>query len=436
MTLNYTTPEEAVMLVQSGDRVFIHGSAATPLILVNALLARAGNISDVELTSISTYGNIDWDHPEVLKSFYLNSLFVSGNVREWANSGSGGYIPVFLSEIPQLFDRKILPIDVAMIQVSPPDKHGYCSLGTSVDAALSAVRNAKKVIAHVNPKMPRVLGDGIIPVSSFSAVVWQEAEIIEVNYASQTNDITDRIGVNIAGLIEDGATLQMGIGAVPDAVLKCLVNHKGLGIHSEMFSDGILPLVEKGVITNEYKKVQRGKIVSTFILGTRKIYDFVDNNPDVNCMDVSFVNDTDIIRRNPKVIAINSAIEIDITGQICADSIGAYQYSGIGGQMDFMRGASLSEGGKPVIGMPSTTRDGMSRIVPFLKQGAGVVTTRGHVHYVATEYGVVNLYGKNMDQRAKLLISIAHPAHKERLEKAYYDRFCQSAGSKRTANQS
>ena len=431
MPLNYTTPEDAVMLVKSGDRVFIHGSAATPLILVNALLARAGSISDVELTSISTYGNIDWDHPQVLKSFYLNSLFVSGNVREWANSDSGGYIPVFLSEIPLLFDRKILPIDVAMIQVSPPDKHGYCSLGTSVDAALSAVRNAKKVIAHVNPKMPRVLGDGIIPVSSFSAVVWQEAEIIEVDYASQTNDITDRIGANIAGLIENGATLQMGIGAVPDAVLKCLINHKGLGIHSEMFSDGILPLVEKGVITNEYKKVQRGKIVSTFILGTRKIYDFVDNNPDVNCMDVSFVNDTDIIRRNPKVVAINSAIEIDITGQICADSIGPYQYSGIGGQMDFMRGASLSEGGKPVIGMPSTTKSGMSRIVPFLKQGAGVVTTRGHVHYVATEYGVVNLYGKNMDQRAKLLISIAHPAHSEGLEKAYYDRFCQLAAPKK-----
>ena len=431
MPLNYTTPEDAVMLVKSGDRVFIHGSAATPLILVNALLARAGSISDVELTSISTYGNIDWDHPQVLKSFYLNSLFVSGNVREWANSDSGGYIPVFLSEIPLLFDRKILPIDVAMIQVSPPDKHGYCSLGTSVDAALSAVRNAKKVIAHVNPKMPRVLGDGIIPVSSFSAVVWQEAEIIEVDYASQTNDITDRIGANIAGLIENGATLQMGIGAVPDAVLKCLINHKGLGIHSEMFSDGILPLVEKGVITNEYKKVQRGKIVSTFILGTRKIYDFVDNNPDVNCMDVSFVNDTDIIRRNPKVVAINSAIEIDITGQICADSIGPYQYSGIGGQMDFMRGASLSEGGKPVIGMPSTTKSGMSRIVPFLKQGAGVVTTRGHVHYVATEYGVVNLYGKNMDQRAKLLISIAHPAHREGLEKAYYDRFCQLAAPKK-----
>ena len=425
MTLNYTTPEEAVMLVKSGDRVFMHGSAATPLLLINALLARAGSINNVELTSISTYGSIDWNHPSVLQSFYLNSLFVSGNIRDWANSEYGGYVPVFLSEIPQLFDKKILPLDVALIQVSPPDKHGYCSLGTSVDATLSAVRNARKVIAHVNPKMPRVLGDGIIHVSSFASVICNEADLIEVDYAAQTNEITDRIGANIAGLIEDGSTLQMGIGSVPDAVLKCLVNHKGLGIHSEMFSDGILPLVEKGVITNEHKIIQRGKIVSTFILGTRKIYDFADNNPDVNCMDVAFVNDSDIIRRNPKVVAINSAIEIDLTGQICADSIGSFQYSGIGGQMDFMRGASLSEGGKPIIGMPSTTKTGLSRIVPFLKQGAGVVTTRGHVHYVATEYGVVNLYGKNMDQRAKLLISIAHPDHREMLEKAYIERFGQ-----------
>ncbi len=425
MILNYTTPEEAVMLVNSGDRVFLHGSAATPLLLINALLARAGSINNVELTSISTYGNIDWNHPNVLQSFYLNSLFVSGNIRDWANSEYGGYVPVFLSEIPQLFDRKILPLDVALIQVSPPDKHGYCSLGTSVDAALSAVRNARKVIAHVNPKMPRVLGDGIIHISSFASVICNETDLIEVDYAAQTNEITDRIGANIAGLIEDGSTLQMGIGSVPDAVLKCLVNHKGLGIHSEMFSDGILPLVEKGVITNEHKIIQRGKIVSTFILGTRKIYDFADNNPDVNCMDVAFVNDSDIIRRNPKVVAINSAIEIDLTGQICTDSIGAFQYSGIGGQMDFMRGASLSEGGKPIIGMPSTTKTGLSRIVPFLKQGAGVVTTRGHVHYVATEYGVVNLYGKNMDQRAKLLISIAHPDHREMLQKAYTERFGQ-----------
>jgi acyl-CoA hydrolase len=428
MNLNLTTPEEAVALVKSGDRVFIHGSAATPVLLLNALLARAGTIHDVELTSISMYGAVNWKDPKVMESFYLNSLFVSANVRDWVNGERGGYVPVFLSEIPRLFDRKILPLDVAFIQVSPPDKHGYCTLGTSVDAALSAVRNARTIIAHINPKMPRVLGDGIVHISRITAAVWQEIDLIEVDYASKADAVTDKIGINIASLIDDKATLQMGIGAVPDAVLKCLVNHKGLGIHSEMFSDGILPLVEKGVITNEYKKTQRGKIVSTFILGTRKIYDFVDNNLDVNCMDVSYVNDTSVIRKNPKVVAINSAIEIDLTGQVCADSIGTYQYSGIGGQMDFIRGAALSEGGKPIIGLSSTTSKGQTKIVPFLKEGAGVVTTRGHVHYVATEYGVVNLFGKNIEQRAKLLISIAHPDHRESLEQAYYERFVAASG--------
>lgn len=419
----YVSAAEAVQLVNSGERVFIHGSAATPLVLVNALLKRAGTIRDVELTAISTYGHIDWRHPEVLDSFYFNSLFVSENIREWVNSDRGGYIPVFLSEIPQLFDRGILPVDVALVQVSPPDEHGYCTLGTSVDAALSAVRNAKKVIAHVNPLMPRILGDGIVHTSRFAAMVWEETPLFEVNYALKADAVNDKIGQIVAGLIEDGSTLQMGIGAIPDAVLNSLTNHKGLGIHTEMFSDGVVSLVDKGVVTNEYKKVERGKIISTFILGTRKVYEFADNNPYVNCMDVSFVNNVSVIARNPKVVAINSAIEIDITGQVCADSIGKFQYSGIGGQMDFMRGASLSEGGKPIIALPSVTNKGVSRIVPFLKEGAGVVTTRGHIHYVATEYGVVNLYGKNMDQRAKLLISIAHPDHRETLEKAYYERF-------------
>ena len=423
---SFVSPEIAVQLVESGDRVFIHSCAAAPITLINALLARAGEIKNVELVSMSTYGNIDWNHPKVLESFYLNAVFVSANVREWANSENGGFIPVFLSEIPRLFDRKILPLDVAIIQVSPPDKHGYCSLGVSVDASLSAVRNAKKIIAQINPKMPRVLGDGFIHVSKFNAAVWLETEIFEVNYANEADEITRKIGANIAELIEDGATLQMGVGAVPDAVLNCLTGHKGLGIHTEMFSDGILPLIENGAITNEHKKIQPGKIVSTFVLGTRKIYDFADNNTDVSCRDVAFVNDTSVIRRNPKVVAINSALEIDLTGQICADSIGTYQFSGIGGQMDFMRGASLSEGGKPIIGMPSVTKKGISRITPFLKQGAGVVTTRGHVHYVVTEYGAVNLYGKNMHQRAQLLISIAHPNHREILEKSCHERFEQS----------
>jgi acyl-CoA hydrolase len=423
MSVQYVTAEEAVQQVKNGDRVFIHGSAATPMVLVNSLLNRAGSVKDVELVAISTYGHIDRSRREVLDSFYFNSLFVSENTREWVNSERGGYIPVFLSEIPGLFDRDILPLDVALVHVSPPDAHGYCTLGTSADIAISAVRNAKKVIAQVNPRMPRVLGDGIVHQSKFAKMVWAEVELPEVDYAAKADPIAEKIGMQVSSLVEDGATLQMGIGTIPDAVLKCLGNHRDLGIHTEMFSDGIIPLVESGVINNSRKKVECGKIVSGFVLGTRKIYDFVDNNPYVTLMDVSFVNDTSVIRRNPKVVAINSAIELDLTGQVCADSIGTYQYSGIGGQMDFMRGAALSEGGKPIIAIPSVTRNGVSRIVPHLKEGAGVVTTRGHIHYVATEYGVVDLYGKNMERRAQLLAGIAHPDHKEMLEQAYHQRF-------------
>lgn len=423
MAVVYSSPAEAVQHVKSGNRVFIHGSAATPLTLVQALLARGGEIKDVELVAISTFGQIDWNHPHIRKNFYLNSLFVSGNVREWVNSESGDYVPVFLSEIPNLFRNGYLPLDVALVQVSPPDAHGYCSLGTSIDAARCAVQVAPKIIAQVNPNMPRTHGDGQVHISKFASMIWDESPLPEVNYSEKVDAASLRIGENVASLIEDGSTLQTGIGAIPDAVLAQLTHHKGLGIHTEMFSDGIVPLVEKGVITNEYKKVQAGKIVTSFIAGTRKVYDFVHDNPAVAFMDVSFVNDTSVIRRNPKAVAINSAIEVDLTGQVCADSIGIYQYSGIGGQMDFMRGASLSEGGKPVIALPSVTSKGISRIVPLLKPGAGVVTTRGHVHYIVTEYGVVNLYGKNMEQRARLLISIAHPDHRDTLERAYYERF-------------
>ncbi len=421
--LKYSTAEEAVQLIKSGERVFLHGGAATPLKLINALLNRYNTLENVELVSISLNGKIDWNRKEVLECFYLNSLFVSENIRGWANSEYGGFVPIFLSEIPQLFDNGILPLDVALLHVSPPDQHGYCTLGTSTDVAISAVRNAKKIIAQVNPKMPRVLGEGFIHVSKFNAMIWEDVELEQVDYSLKADEDTEKIGYNIASLIEDGATLQMGIGAVPDAVLKSLIHHKNLGIHTEMFSDGVIPLVEKGVITNANKNVERGKIVCSFVLGTRKVYDFIDNNPLINCMNVDFVNDTSVIRRNPKVVAINSAIEIDITGQVCADSIGTMQYSGIGGQMDFMRGASLSKGGKPIIALPSTTKSGISRIVPHLKEGAGVVTTRGNIHYIATEYGVVNLYGKNMQQRAELLTSIAHPQHREMLEKEYHSRF-------------
>jgi len=418
----YISAEEAVKLVKSGDRVFVHGSAATPLHLINTLFKRAGEINNVEIVSISTFGDIQWKEPGVTDSFRLNSLFVSGNIREWANSVHGSYIPIFLSEIPVLFTNGALPLDVAMVHVSPPDKHGYCSLGTSIDAAWTAVREAKIVIAQVNPKMVRTHGDSSVHISKFAAMVWHETDLLTVDYNAQ-DEISMKIGKNVAELIEDGSTLQAGIGTIPNAVLSFLTNHKNLGVHTEMFSDGVISLVEKGVINNEKKKIHPGRLVTSFIAGTQQLYDFVDDNPTISFMNVAHVNAPTVILKNPKVVAINSALEIDLTGQICADSIGPYQYSGIGGQMDFMRGAALSEGGKPIIAIPSTTSKGISKITPLLKQGAGVVTTRGHVHYVVTEYGTVNLYGKNMEQRSKLLISIAHPDHREKLERAHYERF-------------
>lgn len=419
----YTTAQEAVKMVKNNNRIFIHGGAATPLKLLNTLLERADELRGIEFVAISTYGKINWNRQEVLDNFYWNSLFVSENIREWVNSGRGEYLPVFLSEIPQLFDRGILPLDVAILHVSPPDIHGYCTLGTSPDIAISAARNARKIIAQVNPKMPRVHGEGLIHFSQFDAAIWEDTDLPELNYAQKIDETAKQIGLHVSSVVEDGATLQMGIGAIPDAVLQCLTNHKSLGVHTEMFSDGIIPLIEKGIVDNSRKIILPGRTVSAFVLGTKKTYDFIDNNLAINCLSAGYVNDVSIIKKNPKVTAINSALEIDLTGQVCADSIGTYQYSGIGGQMDFMRGASLSEGGKPIIALPSITKKGISRIVPNLKPGAGVVTTRGHIHYVATEHGIVNLYGKNIEQRARLLISIAHPLHREDLEKAYYQRF-------------
>jgi acyl-CoA hydrolase len=415
---------EAVKFIQSGNRVFIHGGAATPVHLVNAMQQRHSELESVELVSITSLGDVSFDQPEHRKSFYVNSLFVSAATRAVANSDSGDYVPIFLSQIPQLFRKNILPIDVALVQVSPPDSHGYCSLGTSVDIARAAVDTAKIVIAQVNERMPRTHGESFIHVSKFKALVYHNAELPEVNYSSAVNDIVRKIGYNVASLVEDGATLQLGIGSIPDQVLKNLSGHKNLGLHTEMFSDGVIDLIKKGVINNRNKKLNNGRSVTAFLTGTRKLYDFVDDNPSVRVMDISYVNDASVIRQNPKVIAINSAIELDLTGQVCADSIGTYQYSGIGGQMDFMRGASLSEDGKPVIALPSQTNKGISRIVPFLKEGAGVVTTRGHVHWVVTEYGMVNLFGRSLKQRAKALIEIAHPNHREMLDTAYFNRFC------------
>ena len=415
--------EEAVKIIQSGNRVFIHGSAATPIHILEALQKRHAGLKNVELVSISTLGKINFNDPIYKDSFFINSLFVSENSRAVVNSDGGDYVPIFLSEIPRLFKENILPLDVAIVHVSPPDAHGYCSLGTSVDIARAAVDMAPHVIAMVNSRMPRTHGQGFIHISKINSLVWHDAELPEVDYSFKSNDTIIKIGNNVASLVEDGATLQLGIGAIPDQVLKNLANHKFLGLHTEMMSDGVIPLIEKGVIDNSRKKINLGKSVTGFMAGTRRLYDFVNDNPSIRVMDISFVNDTSIIRKNPKVTAINSAIEIDLTGQVCADSMGTYQYSGIGGQMDFIRGASLSEGGKPIIAMPSVTSKGLSRIVPFLKEGAGVVTTRGHVHWVVTEYGIVNLFGKNLKQRGKELINISHPDHRESLEKSFYERF-------------
>jgi acyl-CoA hydrolase len=419
----YISAEEAVQCIQSGNRVFLHGSAATPITLIEAMQNRHADLENVELVSITSLGEVDFNKQGCRESFFFNSLFVSANTRAVTNSPHGDYVPIFLSEIPQLFRKSILPIDVALVQVSPPDAHGYCSLGTSVDIARSAVDTAKTVIAQVNPNMPRTHGEGFVHISKINALVWDERQLPEVDYSQKVSSSVETIGRYVASLIEDGACLQMGIGVIPDQVLKNLVHHKDLGIHTEMLSDGVIPLLEKGVINNSRKKLNIGRSVTGFMVGTRKLYDFVHDNPSIRVMDISYVNDATNIRKNPRATAINSAIEIDLTGQVCADSIGTYQFSGIGGQMDFMRGASLSENGKPIIAMPSVTSKGISRIVPFLKEGAGVVTTRGHVHWVVTEFGIVDLFGKNLKQRAKALISIAHPDHREELDKAFYTRF-------------
>ena len=416
------TALEAVSHVKSGNRVYLQGAAMTPNVLIDALCERYKELKDVEIFQIHTEGQALYSKAPYNESFRINSCFVSGNVRQAVNSGNGDYIPIFLSEIHLLIRKNILPIDVAFIQVSPPDKHGYCSLGVSVDITLPAVQNAKKVIAQINPRVPRTHGDGIIHISRIFAAI----ELDEPIYATQItepSEIEQQIGRHVAGLIEDGATLQMGIGGIPNVVLANLMNHKRLGIHTEMLSDGVLPLIEKGVITGEEKEIKTGKLVTCFALGSQKLYDFVDDNPTVHFKEAGYTNDSAIIRQNPKVTAINSAIEIDLTGQVCADTIGKYQYSGVGGQMDFIRGASLSEGGKAIFAMPSITNKGFSKIVPYLKEGAGVTTTRAHVHYIATEYGIVNLYGQNLKQRAKALISIAHPDHREQLEKEAFGRF-------------
>ncbi|WMN07948.1 acetyl-CoA hydrolase/transferase family protein [Marivirga arenosa] len=421
-SLTIVTAEEAVSHVKSGSRVFIQGAAMTPLKLVDALSERYNSLEDVELFHLHTEGQALYTQEPYYKAFKINSAFVAGNVRKAIAEGKGDYIPIFLSEVHWLFRRNILPLDVAFIQISTPDQHGYCSLGVSVDVTIPAIQTAKLVIAQVNPNVPRTHGDGIIHISQIDCAI-EVNDPIRVHDVVVPTEVEHKIGENVASLVEDGATLQMGIGAIPNAALLNLGNHKDLGVHTEMFSDGILPLVKSGVINGRKKEIKTGKLVTCFAMGSQELYDFMDDNPVVHMKEAAYTNDTAIIRKNPKVTAINSAIEIDLTGQVCADTIGQYQYSGVGGQMDFIRGASLSEGGKAIIAMPSATNKGVSKIVPFLKEGAGVTTTRAHVHYIVTEHGVVNLYGKNLRERAKALISISHPDAREELEKAAFERF-------------
>lgn len=416
------SPQVAVSTIKSGDSVYVHGMAAAPQCLVQALTSRAPELQDVNIVQLHTEGPTPYADEAMKDSFHVTALFVGGNIRKAVEEGRADYVPVFLSEVPALFRNKIMPLDAVLIQVSPPDKHGYCSLGVSIEATRAAVQSAKTVIAQINRHMPRSHGDGLIHVDSLTAVVEHDEPLPEVK-PHAANEVEAAIGHHCASLIEDGATLQMGIGAIPDAVIASLTNHKDLGVHTEMFSDGLIDLVERGVITCNQKRVHPGKIVATFVLGSRRVYDFLDDNPFVAMLDAAYVNDTAVIRKNPRVTAINSAIEVDVTGQVCADSIGTRMYSGVGGQMDFIRGAMYSERGKPIIALPSVTNRMESRIVSTLKAGAGVVTTRAHVHYVVTEYGVADLYGKNLRQRAKALISVAHPAHREQLEREAHCRF-------------
>jgi acyl-CoA hydrolase/GNAT superfamily N-acetyltransferase len=409
------TAAEAVSKVRSGQRVFIGSGAAEPQLLVEALARRGPELADTQITHILTLGVAPYADPKLMDGFRHNALFIGPNVRAAVAEGRADFTPVFLSEVPRLFHRGKMPIDVALIQVSPPDEHGYCSYGVSVDVTKAGAESARYVVAEINPNMPRTLGDSFIHIDHIDVLVPSEQSILEVP-AGKIDKVALRIGQNIADLIQDGSTLQMGIGTIPDAVLSCLGDKQDLGVHSEMLSDGIIDLVEKGVINGSRKNIHKGKIVVSFVIGSRRLYDFVDNNPMCEFHPSEFTNDPFRIAQNDRVVAINSALQVDLTGQVCADSLGTYFYSGIGGQVDFIRGASRSHEGRPVIALPSTAAGGkVSRIAPTLTPGAGVVTSRGDVHYVVTEYGIANLHGKTIRERAMALIHIAHPDHREQL---------------------
>ncbi|HVV84425.1 MAG TPA: acetyl-CoA hydrolase/transferase C-terminal domain-containing protein [Kofleriaceae bacterium] len=409
--------DDVASLVPSGARVFVHGAAATPVPLLDALAART-DLDGVRLYHLHTTGTRSFVAPEAAGRLRSVSFFCAGDVRPAIADGRADFVPVFLSDIPGLFAGGAIPLDVALVQLSPPDRHGLCSLGTSVDAARAAVDHARLVLAEINDRMPRTHGNTTVPIERVHAFVRTSRELPE-HAAEPDSDATRRIGELVADLVEDGATLQVGIGAIPDAVLARLGDHHDLGVHSEMISDGMLPLIEGGVVTNRHKAVHPGRTVTSFVHGTRRLYDFVDDNPAVEFHGCDRTNDTGLIRKNDKVTAINSAIEIDLTGQVCADSMGHTIFSGIGGQMDFLRGAALSRGGKPIIALPSTAARGqVSRITAELRPGAGVVTTRGHVHWIVTEYGARNLHGLTLRERGEALISLAHPDHRGELRRA------------------
>lgn len=416
--------QEAVKVIKSGDHVHLSSVASAPKCLIDAMCERGRNkeFKNVYIHHLHTEGPAPYASAEFEGIFQHDAFFVGSNVRKDVQAGYADYIPIFLSETQRLYREGYLPCDVAMVQVCPPDEHGYVSLGTSVDATLAAVETAKTVIAVVNPNVPRSFGDAMIPMSMIDIFVEDDTPLLPAHF-SEPNEQEVAIGKHCATLIEDGACLQMGIGAIPNAVLAQLTGHKDLGIHTEMFADGVLPLVEKGIINGKNKKLDKGKMVSTFLMGSQKVYDFLHNNPMVAMMDVGYTNDPFIVAQQPKMTAINSALQIDITGQVCADSLGTKFFSGVGGQIDFIYGASRSEGGKAIIAMPSVTKNGISKIAPTLTLGAGCVTTRNHIHWFVTEYGAVNLYGKSLQERARLLISVAHPDHREELDRAAFERY-------------
>lgn len=409
------TPEQAVATIRRGDKVFIGSGAAEPQTLVKALIESAGRLADTRIMHIMTLGVAPYTEEKFTDQFRHNAFFIGANTRQAVAEGRADYTPVFLSEIPALFKSGQIPIDVAIIQVSPPDKFGFCSYGVSTDVVKSATESASKVIAEINPQMPRALGDCFVNIEDIDIAVPVDEPLLSTSYV-KADEVSRRIGRNIASLIEDGSTMQMGIGTIPDSVLFYLTDKKDLGIHTEMFSDGLMELVEKGVITNRRKTLHPGKTIASFCIGSRKLYDYIDDNPAIEFHPTEYTNDPFIIAQNEKMVSINSAIEVDLTGQVCADSLGPMFYSGIGGQVDFVRGASRSKGGKPIIALPSTAKDDtVSRISVNLKEGAGVVTTRGDVHYVVTEWGVAYLHGKNIRERAMALIGIAHPKFRKKL---------------------